>query len=197
MTPVQRSLTIGKRRGLAQCADKRGIFGILALDHRQVVRDVFKASDDPYQGAAEFKREVVRALAPVSTAVLLDPSFGAGPCVADGSLPGTCGMVVAIEESGYAEQPSARWSRVAEGWSAAKIRRMGGQAVKLLVYYHPGSRHASAMRDLVKTVAEDCCEQDIAFFLEPLSYSIDPDRAKLSNAEREDVILKPSMTSAL
>lgn len=190
MTPTQRKITLGKRRGLAQCADEHGVFGILALDHRQVIHDAFKTAADPYAEGVEFKREVIRALAPVSTAVLLDPSLGAGPAAADSSFPGGCGMVVALEESGYANFPSDRFSRVAEGWSAAKIRRMGAQAVKLLVYYHPGSKHASAMRDLVRKVAADCCEQDIAFFLEPMSYSIDPDRPKMGNAERTEAILQ-------
>ncbi len=184
-------LSLGKRRGLAQCADENSIFSILALDHRQVIKDAFKDSASQsgvYEQAADFKRALVRALAPWSTAVLLDPSLGAGPAVADDSLPGRSGLVVAVEESGYADQPSARVSRVAAGWSAAKIKRMGASAVKLLVYYHPGSTQAAAMRRLVATVAEECKRLDIALFLEPLSYSTDPEKPKLPDAERREVI---------
>ena len=79
------------RRGLDACASARGTFAVLALDHRQNLRKELRP-DDPasvtYEEMVDFKRAVVRALAPVATGTLLDPEIGAAQCIADGSLPG-------------------------------------------------------------------------------------------------------------
>jgi tagatose-1,6-bisphosphate aldolase len=186
----KRSLSLGKRRGLSQCSDGCGHFNILALDHRQAVKKVFSGSPDPYAEAVAFKRAVVRTLAPISTAVLLDPSIGAGPCLADGSLPGGCGLVVTLEASGYAGPSHARTSRLPEDWSPDRIKRMGASAVKLLVYYHPRSETAAAMRNLVARVDHDCQRLDVPLFLEILTYSPHPDGSSLSPEERIEAVVQ-------
>lgn len=183
-------ISLGKRRGLSQCADAHSVFNILALDHRQAVKKVFAGQPDPYGEAVAFKRAVVRSLAPVSTAVLLDPSIGAGPCLADGSLPGGCGLIVTVEASGYAGPSHARISRLPEDWGAAQIKRMGASAVKLLVYYHHQAETASAMRDLVAEVSDQCRSLDIALFLEILTYSPNPDADKVNPEQRTEAIVQ-------
>jgi tagatose-1,6-bisphosphate aldolase len=65
---------------------------------------------------------------------------------------------------------------------------MGASAVKLLVYYHPGSATASQIESFVKQVADDCAREDLLLMLEPLSYSLDPDR-KLTSAEKKEVVV--------
>ncbi|NMC53755.1 MAG: tagatose 1,6-diphosphate aldolase [Chloroflexi bacterium] len=189
MTQKQ-TITLGKRRGLSQCADQNGVFNILALDHRQVVKKVFVDRPDPFLEAAEFKREVARTLGPVSTAMLLDPSIGAGPCLADDSLPGACGLIVTVEASGYAGPGHARVSRLPADWSVGAIKRLGASAVKLLVYYHHQSETAPAMRELVSSVSQECQEQDIALFLEILTYSPDPAGVKLSPEGYTDAVIQ-------
>ena len=138
---------LGTRRGLAACASARGTFAVLALDHRQNLRKELRP-DDPasvtYDEMVEFKRAVVRALAPVATGTLLDPEIGAAQCIADGSLPATAGLLVAIEATGYLGPSTARVSRVLEGWSVEQAKRMGASAAKLLVYYHPEASNADA-----------------------------------------------------
>lgn len=94
---------LGARRGLAACASDRGTFAVLALDHRQNLRKELRP-DDPasvtYEEMVEFKRAVVRALAPVATGTLLDPEIGAAQCISDGSMPARAGLIVAIEATG-------------------------------------------------------------------------------------------------
>ena len=187
---MEKTLSLGKRRGLSQCADAHSVFNILALDHRQAVKKVFDGRPDPYGEAVAFKRAVVRALAPVSTAVLLDPAIGAGPCLADGSLPGGCGLVVTVEASGYAGPAHARVSRLPQDWSPGQIKRMGASAVKLLVYYHHRAGTASAMRDLVAQVDEDCRRLDIPLVLEILTYSPDPDGTKLNPEQYTEAVVQ-------
>ena len=164
---------LGTRRGLEACASPRGTFAVLALDHRQNLRRELRP-DDPsaatYAQMVDFKRAVVRALAGTATGTLLDPEIGAAQCVADGSLPGRAGLVVAIEATGYDGPPTDRVSRVLPGWSVEQAKRMGASAAKLLVYYHPDAAGAAGQERLVATVAADCRAADLALFVEPLGF---------------------------
>lgn len=163
----------GTRRGLDACASPRGTFAVLALDHRQNLRRELHPEDPAtttYDEMVAFKRAVVRILAPVATGTLLDPEIGAAQAIADGSLPGRAGLLIAVEATGYEGPPQARASKVLPGWSVEKAKRMGASAVKLLVYYHPGAANADAQERLLASVAAECVRLDIPLFVEPLGY---------------------------
>jgi tagatose-1,6-bisphosphate aldolase len=188
-----KTIPIGKFRSLQQCSNDRGVISVLALDHRQNLRNSLRPQAPESVTPAEltaFKVEVMENLAPLSTAVLLDPEVGAAQCVAANAVPGQVGMLVAVEASGYTGDPTARQSGILPGWSVAKVRRMGASAAKLLVYYHPQSATAGEIEDLVARVAADCAEQDLPLFVEPLSYSLDPAHKKLSPEERRQVVIE-------
>ncbi len=187
------SYPIGRIRGLQACASPRGTFAILALDHRQNLRKTLRPSDPAsvtYGEMVEFKRAVVRALAPAATGVLLDAEVGAAQCIVDGSLPGSRGLVVAIEATGYTGDATARAGRILEGWSVAQAKRMGASAVKLLVYYHPEAANAADQERLVVDVAAKCEAEDLALFLEPLSFPIDASTPSLTGDERRRVVVE-------
>jgi len=186
-------LSIGKIRGLQQCSTHEGAIAVLALDHRGNLRQMLNpAAPDSVSSEQliSFKQQVVGALAPVSTAVLLDPEFGAAQCVATGKLPGKVGLLVSVEATGYTGDPIARRSRLMPGWSVAKAKRMGASAVKLLVYYHPEADTKDEAENLVQQVAQDCRVHDMPMFLEPLSYSPDPAQKKLPPTERRKVVIE-------
>lgn len=186
----KRTLSLGKQRGLSQCANDQYVFNILALDHRQAIKKVFGDQPDPYAESVKFKRAVVKALAPFSTAFLLDNSIGAGPCVVDYSLPGQCGLILTVEASGYEGPSHARISRLKDDWGCEQIKRMGASAVKLLVFYHSRSEEAPAMRDLVAKVSNECKRLDTPLFLEVLTYSPDPNKEKLSPEETTEAVVQ-------
>ena len=190
---MSRPLSIGKWRGLQQCSTAHGAIAVMALDHRGNLRQALNHAAPqsvPSEELTAFKQQVVRALAPVSSAVLLDPEFGAAQCAASGALPGQVGLLVAVEATGYTGNPLARQSRILPDWSVAKAKRLGASAIKLLVYYHPDSPTAPEIEALVRQTALDCAAADMAFFLEPLSYSLDPANKKLSPAERRRVVIE-------
>jgi tagatose 1,6-diphosphate aldolase len=186
-------LSVGKLRGLQQCATPRGALAVLALDHRNNLRQLLNpgaAESTADEELIAFKQLVVAELAPAATAVLLDPEFGAAQCVTSGALPGRIGLLVAVEATGYTGDPTARRSRVLPGWSITKAKRMGASAIKLLVYYHPDAPTAAEIESLVRQVAADCTHADLPFFLEPLSYSLDPARKGLPPDERRRVVVE-------
>jgi tagatose 1,6-diphosphate aldolase len=190
--PARSAYVLGTRRGIAACASTRGTFAVLALDHRQNLRKELRPADPDsvtYGEMVDFKRAVVRALGPVATGTLLDPEIGAAQSIADGSLPASTGLLVAIEATGYDGPPTARISRVLDGWSVAKAKRMGASAAKLLVYYHPEAANATDQEQLVADVAAECRAADLALFVEPLSYSL-VEGEKLTGEARRQVVVE-------
>ncbi len=172
-------LTPGKWRGLNATSGSSASFSILAFDQRGNYRAMLPA-DATFEQAAHIKAEVVGALAPHVTAVLLDPVYGLEAALA---MPGSCGLLMAVEKTGYAGSAQERRVDFIPGWDVALIRRMGASAVKLLVYYHPD---AGAVTDdvdaVVARIAAECRTHDIPLFVEPLSYSRD-EAVKADSAE--------------
>jgi tagatose-1,6-bisphosphate aldolase len=184
--------TIGKFRGLQQCASSRGTFTCLALDHRQNLRRSLNPDDPnsiPNSALTDFKLEVCAALAKHATAILLDPEYSAAQAIANGSVPGDVGLVVAVESTGYTGSPTARQSQILPGWNVEKAKRMGASAIKLLVYYHPESPTAADIESFVRQIAEDCKKHDLALMLEPLSYSMNENKT-LTSVEKRYIVVE-------
>src|SRR5205085_11320814 len=154
------ALSIGKLRGLQQMSTPQGIITVTALDHRGSLKSALQrgAGGRPvsYDDVVAEKLRMVRLFAPHSSAILLDPIYGAAQAVAAGVLPGNVGLLVALEESGYEGSDEGRITPLTPGWSVAKIKRMGAAAVKLLLYYHPDAPVAARQEELVCSVAEEC-----------------------------------------
>ena len=170
-----KSMTIGKYRGVQRLADKRGNICMCALDHRGSLAKMLKegtGAAPSYQDMVDFKYDICSALSPHCSAILLDPVYGAAQNIAAGVLAKGAGLLVSLEETGYEGGAEARVSRALAGWNAAKIRRMGADGAKLLLYYRPGNDVAAQQRALVTELARWCEEQDLPFILEPVSYAM-------------------------
>jgi tagatose 1,6-diphosphate aldolase len=182
---------LGTRRGLDACASLRGTFAVLALDHRQNLRKELhpeRPEIATYDEMVDFKRAVVRALAPHATGSLLDPEIGAAQCIADGSLPGSAGLLVAIEATGFEGPADARVSRILPGWSVEQAKRLGASAAKLLVYYHHEASNAADQERLVADVAEACRAADLPLFIEPLGFDPASGGKLAGDARRRGVV---------
>jgi len=186
------TMTIGKWRRLQQTAGPTGTFSVVAIDHRGPLRrSLEKESPEGKTNGAltSLKRDIVRQLAPVTSAVLLDPETAAGQCVADGSLPGPTGLIVALD-TGSTGDPLNRTTGLVENWSVEKTVRMGASGVKMLLYYHPETPEACEREALVLKVAKECTQCDIPFFLEPLSYASDGSHGPLPSDQRRKVVIE-------
>ncbi len=169
-------LNIGKIRGLQQIANPDGIFTICAMDHRGSLRKMINEEHPEevnYKEMVKHKLELCSSLAKYASAVLLDPLFGAAQCISRHVLPNNIGLLVSIEASGYSGQKEHRITKLLDGWSVEKIKRMGASAVKILVYYRPDLKQlASRQLNTVNMVAKECIKYDIPFLVEPKSYPI-------------------------
>jgi tagatose 1,6-diphosphate aldolase len=168
--------TIGKTRGLSRLADTDGHFRMVALDQRppmfEAIAQARKITRDQvtYADVAAAKRLLVEALAPHCSSMLFDPNF-AVPAAID-LMPARCGLIMTLEEHRVEETSGGRKSRVIENWSVAKIRAMGGDAVKVLAWYRPDADAAinAHQRRFVRQIGDECRRNDIPYVLELLVY---------------------------
>ena len=169
-------LSIGKIRGLQQIANPDGILAMCAMDHRGSLRSMIDEEhpgEVDYEEMVERKLELCSSLAKYASAVLLDPIFGAAQCISHRALPDSTGLLVSIEATGYGGGKEHRVTRLLDGWSVEKIKRMGASAVKILVYYRPDlTELASQQLNTVNMVASECIKYDLPFLVEPKSYPV-------------------------
>jgi len=177
---MTRELTPGRFRGLKSSSlAGRDVFGIVAFDQRGSYRRMMPP-DSSYSELARFKNEVIGALSSQASAILTDPTYGLGAAM---EMNGKSGLLLALEKSGYSGDSSYRKTELIPGWTAEKIRKVGANAVKFMVYYNPQSEDLAAeLEGLIRQVVAECHRWDLPVFLEPMSYSVDPDIAKESAA---------------
>jgi len=168
-------ISVGKYRGMQRLSNGAGSLSMCALDHRGSLKKMLKGAmgtDPSYQDMVDFKMDICEALSMWASAILLDPLYGASQAIANDSIDGSTGLVVSLEETGYTGEAESRISRELANWSAAKVRRMGADAAKLLLYYRPDVDVAGKQLGLVRKLAADCEAQDLPFVVEPVGYAV-------------------------
>lgn len=169
-------LSAGKLWGLRRMADEKGLFKMTAVDQRPPIKGpIAKAlgvDEAPWEEVARFKGLLVETLQAQSSAMLLDPHY-AIPYSIDALSPSK-GLIVTLEDSLFRETPDGRLSSDIDDWSVEKIKRMGGDAVKVLAWYRPDASVAinQHQKDYVKRLGEECARFDIPFLFELLVYPL-------------------------
>ena len=171
------SMSAGKLWSLRRLSDADGYFMMTAVDQRPgVVAHVAKFGhvdgDARYDAVGAVKKLLIEELSPVSTAMLVDPGF-AYP-FAFGALDPRKGLLLTLEQFESIDLPGGRKTVAYPGWSVAKIRRLGADGVKLMLWYRPDASNdvLDHQHALVRSVGDECRRHDIAFLVEPLVYPL-------------------------
>ena len=177
---LSKGLSPGKLRGLQRISDPEGTLTMLALDQNSSVIEMATQAlhrqgerrDPTYEEIVEAKVELTRNLAPAASAVLIDAYYGAWSAVASQAIPPATGLLVRYEMSGSPKNKvGAPMGCVEPGWSVAKIKRMGADAVKLLAQFEPTEPiSAEHQFQLVSHVYRECQEHDILMLLETIPF---------------------------
>lgn len=179
------TLTPGKFRGLTRMADASGRFTMLAVDQRPPIKAHVKAARGEDEARAEdvraVKRALIETLAPHASSVLADPTHALMDAIT--LLGPDHGLIVTMEDSLFTETPGGRVSAEIPDWSVGKIRRIGGDAVKVLTWYRPDQDAASKQRqhDFSKRVGDACRAHDIPYLFELLVYPLADDAAQTTD----------------
>lgn len=173
------TISPGKLWGLRRLADDEGRFKMVAVDQRPPIKDLVRTargtSSADYDDVALVKRLLVEELSGQASAMLLDPHY-AYPKAIDAVSPHQ-GLLLTLEDSIFEETPRGRKSSAIDDWSVDKIRRIGGDAVKLLAWYRPDADDdvLEHQKQFVADVGEACRRYDIPFLFELLVYSFPGD----------------------
>ncbi len=166
----------GKFRGFQKVGNDAGVFKMVAVDQRTPILDPIKrvrqTSEAPYEDVVAVKAMLIQHLAQKSTAILLDPLFsfpGGLPLV--GSKPG---VILAYEDSMLENTSMGFKSQAIPGWSMEKIRRSGGDAAKVLVWYRADAPEEvrGHQQAFVRAAGEACLKADLVHILEILVYNL-------------------------
>jgi tagatose 1,6-diphosphate aldolase/sulfofructosephosphate aldolase len=181
-----------------------GRFAVLAMDQRATLKRMLDGAAQPSADAdlSAFKVDVVRALAPLSTGVLLDADYGVGPVRAAGALPEGVGLLVAAEPVVKAQWEGEPRVVVDPERDAAYVVRNSGDALKFLVQWRPDRPRRPGDPDLaaealaaVRTVVDDCREVGIPSVIEPLIARL-PDEPAFDAAFAGELVIESATQMA-
>lgn len=171
---------IGKKRRLASLSDESGRFSMLAIDQRQSLRKMISEQTDESSGSVpdnslrQIKEVVMSGLSYKASAVLTDPFSGYAS--AWDRIPGSTGVLLAIEQTGYAiVNDHERLTRLLAEWSVEKALLAGTNGIKLLVWHDKDSSDAVKEHQcgIVQTIGEACYRYALPFVLEVVCYPTD------------------------
>ncbi|SFZ84673.1 tagatose 1,6-diphosphate aldolase [Devosia enhydra] len=188
------NITPGKLWGLRRLADDAGRFKMLAMDQTGPIVNPIKAARGldhaPYADVASVKRLLGKHLSAKASAVLIDPPLGYAAAI-DGLSP-RGGLLVATEWATWEVTETGRRSRNIPGWDPAVIRRIGGDAVKVNLWYRRDASPEVRAHQIayVESVKAACAQNDIAFVLEFLVYPFPGETADAFAARRADLALE-------
>jgi tagatose 1,6-diphosphate aldolase len=107
------------------------------------------------------------------------------------------GLLVTLEDAVFDDRGRGRSSRWIEDWSVDKIKRLGGDGVKLLAWYRPDAdpEVVDHQRELVETTGRACRHFDLPFVLELLVHPLDGDDERaLEGSRRAELVLESVAT---
>ena len=156
-------------------SNQAGVIAAAAMDQRGSLQKSLAKSKgvDPKEITQEmmeqFKVAVSKVLTPHASAILLDPEFGLPAAAARAK---NAGLLLAYEETGYDANQPGRLPDLLPHVSAKRIKEMGADAVKILLYYTP--EDTPDVKDIkhafIERVGAECEANDIPFFLEFVTY---------------------------
>ena len=185
-------------RNLDDIAAEGGTFAIIAMDQRNTLRRMFTAvgGEGTDQELRDVKADVARALTPLASGLLSDPTYGVPAITAAGALAADCGLLVAAEPAERRSYNSEPRTHRDPALDAQWVIDQGGNALKFFVQLRadrPAPGHAEP--DLVaealavcQEVIDDCRAAGLPVVIENLVYSL-PGH-ELYGRAREDAIIE-------
>ena len=178
-------LSAGKLWSLRRLADSGGRFKMTAVDQRpplfNLISEKRGGAEPGYDDMAAIKVSLTRALAPQSSAMLLDPIWAYSRAIEH--VRPDQGLLMTIEDHGFEETAGGRKSAEIADWTVAKIKRLGADGVKILAWYRPDAdaEVCAHQEAFVERVGRACVAHDICFLLELLVYPLPGDDAQTTD----------------
>ncbi len=158
------------------CTDKAH-FQMLAVDQRPPIFNIIsnaKGRKHTYDEVVECKKLITSNLSQLATAILMDPNYSLSNILQYNK---SKGLIITLEDHSFIETERGRYSDSIQNWSVEKIKKIGGDAVKVLAWYRPDADSESIehQKKYVKKIGEECEKYSIPFLLELLVYPFQDD----------------------
>lgn len=168
-------LSEGKMKHMDALSNAQGVIAAAAMDQRGSLRKAIASAKAVSQEQVtdemmtEFKVAVSKVLTPHASAILLDPEFGIPAARARAK---SAGLLLAYEESGYDNTKPGRLPDLLPHLSVKRIKDLGADAVKILIYYTPFEQPGvnDIKHAFIERIGAECETYDIPFFLEFVGY---------------------------
>lgn len=170
-------LTKNKKESLKRLSDENGIIGALAIDQRGSLKKMIADNSTKEigdEGIIHFKELVSEELTPFATSILLDPEYGLPAAkVRDKKA----GLLLAYEKTGYDSTEPGRLPDLLPEWSVKRLKEVGADAVKFLLYYDVDENQKinEYKHVFMERIGSECVAEDIPFFLEIIAYDAEND----------------------
>ena len=185
-------------RSLADISTPDGVFSIIAMDQRNTLRRMFSAvgidaTDDDLVAA---KTDVARALTPLASGILFDPTYGVPAITGTGALAETCGLLVASEPAERGKLGAEPITRRDPALDSRWVLSQGGDANKFFAQLRadrpaPAAGEPDLVAQCLRAVSEvvaDCSEVGVPSVIENLVYPFEGE--DFSGGRREDAIIE-------
>ena len=168
---------IGKNVHLRNLVNDNFHFEMLAIDQRPPIFNIIKNAKGgkaSYKDIAEFKGLLTQFLSPYSSAILMDPIYSFPNLM---PLNKSKGLVMTLEDHNFIDGTKGRLSKKIKNWSVEKIKKSGGDAVKVLLWYRPDASKLiiNKQKKFLMEIGNDCKKFDIPLLLELLVYPFKKD----------------------
>lgn len=166
------------------------VIAALAIDQRGALKGLLAATaggeDFANDILVDFKKVISSELTPYASSILLDAEYGV---TASELRHADCGFIAAYEKTEYDASTPGRLPDLLPIWSAKRIKELGADAVKTLLYYDVDDKPEinDIKHALVERIGSGCIAEDIPYFVEILTY----DASDMDVTSREYASLKP------
>lgn len=166
-----KSSKTGKYVHIKKLCNNNSHLEMLAIDQRPPIFNIIKTKKKNYafDDVVNFKRHISQSLSKYASAILMDPVYSIPNLI---STSNCNGLIITLEDHAFVEKGRGRYSKNINNWTVEKIKKIGGDAVKVLAWYRPDAdkKCIQYQKKYIETIGKQCEKYDIPFLLELLVY---------------------------
>ncbi|MDO4595241.1 MAG: tagatose 1,6-diphosphate aldolase [Tissierellia bacterium] len=169
-----------KYEHMKNLADENGVIAALAIDQRGSMEKMMANANPDFntvKDISRFKEFVSRNLTKYASSILLDPIYG---LTAIDARDENAGLLISYEITGYDNDEPGRLPRLITDLSGLRIKEMGADAIKILLYYDIDEDDYinDQKKAFVERIGYEAESLGLPFFLEIVNYDQNIEDAK-------------------
>jgi tagatose 1,6-diphosphate aldolase len=173
-------MSTSELRGYQQICGSNGAMLVIACDQRGAMRSLLSADPEQQKSISEqqlgrIKADITQYLASQASCVLVDPVCAVPDLVDEGIIARDTALLIGLDASGWdTTEAGYRNSRLVEGINARKVRELGGNGGKIMVYLRADRPEANDHNlAILRHCIDDFAREDLLLVVEFLTYQLE------------------------